>query len=965
MKFLKTFLLSLTLLLSAGAFAQNAAVKAVLLDESNGDPVGFATVSLTRSGETQPTKYTLSDEDGRVELTAVRRGTYTFKAELLGYKTYSVELKVENSEIDLGEIKMPLDNEQLEAAKISAVGNPVVIKKDTIEYSATSFRTTDNDVLEDLLKKLPGVEVSDDGSITVNGESISKITIDGKTFFLDDPQLASKNIPAKMVNKLKVIKKKSEQAEFTGIDDGEEETVIDLSVQPGMMKGLFGNVLGGVGYDVPSQDGVDAELRYQGNAFIGRFSDKSQVSVILNGNNVNNQGATNFAGNMMRDMRGGMGGSGEGITTSYMAGANGVFDLFDDKMELGGNYLYNKSINDVTQSSVRKTYLDDYNLTYNSSGASNTTSGGHRVGIRMEHKFSDNTSILFEPQINFGTGSYIQATTDTTYNDSLGSNPVSNSFTNNSGSNQNLSASGFLLFRQRLGIPGRTISVMANFSVSNNELNGINNNGTYSYENDDKETVDQSFNNTQNSYSLSGRAVYTEPLGNHFYLEANYSYSWSKSTSDKATYDVKTGEFSYEYSNNIINEYKRQEIGLNVLFQNTKLRAQVGFTAMPTNTYNRTTRYNSETGEYSPEEYDDFRWNFSPQVFLTADFSDYARLRMVYRGTSSQPSTSELMPVPDNSDPMDVSFGNPSLKPYFTHTVRMDYRFSNREKFSTVNVRFNGNYVQTPIVNALWYGTNGAQYSMPFNGPDSFNMNLFTFANIPIGDGTFSFNNFLNGSYSNSSSYVGSDIDMSVYEDEGYYTFMDQFIESFGDSDWYNEHITENTTRTLSVNERLRFMYRGTALEATLGASTRVNRSWYSISTVTDNTTTWNNKATGSVTWNWTAIGFSLKGEYNFNWYNGYSTPQESEHVLNAEISKTLFNNAITLAVRGYDILGQAKNLTVTDSSNYHSEVLSNTLGRYIIVSLTWRFGTMGGQRAGRGGPGGPGGGPGGPPPRG
>lgn len=970
MKFLKTFLLSLTLLLSAGAFAQNAAVKAVLLDESNGDPVGFATVSLTRSGETQPTKYTLSDEDGRVELTAVRRGTYTFKAELLGYKTYSVELKVENSEIDLGEIKMPLDNEQLEAAKISAVGNPVVIKKDTIEYSATSFRTTDNDVLEDLLKKLPGVEVSDDGSITVNGESISKITIDGKTFFLDDPQLASKNIPAKMVNKLKVIKKKSEQAEFTGIDDGEEETVIDLSVQPGMMKGLFGNVLGGVGYDVPSQDGVDAELRYQGNAFIGRFSDKSQVSVILNGNNVNNQGATNFAGNMMREMRGGMGGSGEGITTSYMAGANGVFDLFDDKMELGGNYLYNKSINDVTQSSVRKTYLDDYNLTYNSSGASNTTSGGHRVGIRMEHKFSDNTSILFEPQINFGTGSYIQATTDTTYNDSLGSNPVSNSFTNNSGSNQNLSASGFLLFRQRLGIPGRTLSVMANFSVSNNELNGINNNGTYSYENADniltsEEIVNQSFNNTQNSYSLSGRAVYTEPLGNHFYLEANYSYSWSKSTSDKATYDVDTGEFSYEYSNNIINEYNRQEIGLNVLFQNTKLRAQVGFTAMPTNTYNSTTRYNSETGEYSPEEYDDFRWNFSPQVFITADFSDYARLRMVYRGTSSQPSTSELMPVPDNSDPMDVSFGNPSLKPYFTHTVRMDYRFSNREKFSTVNVRFNGNYVQTPIVNALWYGTNGAQYSMPFNGPDSFNMNLFTFANIPIGDGTFSFNNFLNGSYSNSSSYVGSDIDMSVYEDEGYYTFMDQFIESFGDSDWYNEHITENTTRTLNVNERLRFMYRGTALEATLGASTSVNRSWYSIATVTDNTTTWNNKATGSVTWNWTAIGFSLKGEYNFNWYNGYSTPQDSEHVLNAEISKTLFNNAITLAVRGYDILGQAKNLTVTDSSNYHSEVLSNTLGRYIIVSLTWRFGTMGGQRAGRGGPGGPGGGPGGPPPRG
>lgn len=276
MKIFRCLLFLCAVITSVSVSAQNNVdIKAVLLDSESGEPVGFATVSITRDGQDTPTKYTLSDDKGNVTISSVRRGTYTLKAELLGYKTHTAQIKVENSDIDLGQIKLSPDTEQIDAATVSALGNPVIIKKDTIEYNATSFSTTDNDVLEDLLKKLPGVEVSEDGSITANGETISKITIDGKTFFLDDPQLASKNIPAKMINKLKIIQKKSEQAEFTGIDDGEEETVIDLSVQPGMMRGLFGNVLGGVGTDLPASDGTQSELRYQGNAFIGRFTDKS------------------------------------------------------------------------------------------------------------------------------------------------------------------------------------------------------------------------------------------------------------------------------------------------------------------------------------------------------------------------------------------------------------------------------------------------------------------------------------------------------------------------------------------------------------------------------------------------------------------------------------------------------------------------------------------------------------------
>ena len=215
---IRTFAFFLALFMSILASAQNSvSVSLRLIDSKTSDPVSFATVSLTVKGEEHPAKYVLSDSEGKATLEKVRRGTYILKAELMGYKAHSQEIKVEKP-LNLGDIKMDEDVEVLDAARVSDVGNPIIIRKDTIEYTASSFKTSDNDMLEELLKKLPGVEVESDGTITANGETITKITIDGKTFFLDDPQLASKNIPAKMIEKVKVVEKKSDQALFTGIE---------------------------------------------------------------------------------------------------------------------------------------------------------------------------------------------------------------------------------------------------------------------------------------------------------------------------------------------------------------------------------------------------------------------------------------------------------------------------------------------------------------------------------------------------------------------------------------------------------------------------------------------------------------------------------------------------------------------------------------------------------------------------
>ena len=969
------------------AFAQGGGtVTLSLTDSSTGEAVGFATVSITKPGNTKPYKYALSDDKGKTVFDKVAAGKYVLKAELLGYKPLIKDIEVKGK-LDLGALKMDPDKQVLDAASVSAAGNPIVIKKDTIEYNASSFKTTENDVLEDLLKKLPGVEVSEDGTVTANGQTISKITIDGKTFFLDDPQLASKNIPAKIIDKVKVVEKKSEQAEFTGIDDGNDETIIDLSIQKGMMNGLFGNVMAGAGHDVRKQvsgselSSGNGDWRYQGAGFLGRFTDKNQLSVVINGNNTNNRGFNDLAGSMMQGMRGGGGGMGRGsrgwgpgngITTSWMGGLNGNTSLFDGKMDLGGNYLYNNNETYVEEKSKKITYLDNHNLIYNNEGSNTTNSDGHRFGVRLEHKFSENTSILFQPQVSFGNGDFNEISKFSTLTEKDGTTTKTNDgFTSNTGSNNNWRTNGFFLFRQKLGKAGRTLSFNARYNFSGNETNGFNQSRTTTYDEFEAAVSDsiinQRFNQNQDTKSLSGRLTYTEPLGKGFFVEANYEASWNRTSSTKNTFDsgVVSG-FDYNnliynsvgekinevYSSEIINRYVNQRIGANFVYQKDKLRAQAGVSANPTDTHNETSGYDT---------YDSHVLNWAPQAMLWYDIDDNTNVRGFYFGRSQQPSVSQLMRVPDNTNPLSVSFGNMYLEPYFNHSFRSDFRHTNKKNFLSVNAGLDGGIVKNPIVNAQWYGTNGAQYSIPVNGKDSYNGSFRVMLNTPIAKSNFSVFLMSRASYSKSSSYVGSSsFDMGKYYEGDNYDaenfLADKFLEDFHSLDF-----TLNNLQTVGLMERLRLTYRNDVVELTAGGRTRMSKSWYTIANQSTNMT-WSNQVSASM--NWTVPGgLGIVADGNYNWYNGYTTDQGTQLILNAKITKMLFKDKFTLALNAYDILDQAKNLSVSDSSNYHTETLNNTLGRYIVVSLTYRFGNFGGKGGRRMGPG-MGRGPMGPPPR-
>ena len=925
------------------SYAQAGKVCARLVDASTGDALGFATVSLTRKNADEVYKYVLSNDKGEVLFEDVRNGSYSFRAELMGYKDLTLEIAVKGT-LDLGDLKLTEDKEVLEAASVSAVGNPVVVKKDTVEYNAGSFKTTEDDALVDLLKKLPGVEVGADGAVTVNGEAVKKITIGGKTFFLDDPSIASANLPARLIEKVKVVRKKSEQAEFTGFDDGERETVIDLSIKRDAFKGTFGKASAGVGKDIPSEGGL-GDTRFQSAAFAGRFTDKTQISLIYNGNNTNNRGFSDVSGTAVAGpLKNSVRNTGSGITTSYTGGANAVTEFFDGAMLLGGNYIYNNSANDVLNSSYKETYLkdaagNDYNrMTYKSSDDHEAVST-HRFGVRMEYK-TKNTWIVFQPQFNIKDESFVEKRTESVTEDRFhpgGGNGISDSKSDGTGRSRTLNASGMMFLSSKLGLPGRTLTVVGRYKFDKYDLSGINLSNTRYFESSRDSVVNQRYNLLTNSGNFSVKASYTEPLGNNFYASGVYSYEWKRTVSDKDFYN-----FDYErglYSDIIDPEYSLHgnslsqihNIGANLLYQSTSAHLQAGFFAVPSKIVNKTDKYDYDSG---------LIWNFSPQISAILSL-ERTELRLSYVGTSSHPDVDQLHTVADNTDPLDIRFGNPFLEPYFSHNLSGEFSYRESRKFFTLRGNFNAGMVKNPIVNSIWYGKNGIQYSMPFNGPNSANAGFNAFANAVIRQSGLSVTGNAGLRWNKSGYFVGNGVDMTTYETKGFYAFMDEFHGKSGMDIANDDRFVTNSTNTISPSGSLGMKYSLKTAEFRLNGGTSICKSWYKLGEdVNDNTTTFNNFVNLAVVWTIDPAGLTLKADCRHNWYDGYSgLVYEPETILDAEIQKLLFKKKCTLALRGYDLLCQAKTLSVSDASNYHMETYSNTLGRYVILAFTYRFG--------------------------
>jgi len=923
MKFVKEALIVLMIalfspsLLKGVELAKDFRIKIVLLDSISRGPIEFATISITPEGKTEALKYALTDASGWAEITGIPEGQYTVKAEYMGYKPF---VKVINSGggrlVDLGKVYIREQMNSLDAVVVTALGNPITVKKDTIEYNAAAFKTTDGDMLEQLLKKLPGIEIDSDGNITVNGKTISKVMIDGKTFFLDDPQLATKNLPAKIIDKVKVVERKSEQARFTGIDDGNQETVIDLSIRPGMMNGWFGNMTAGYGTDD----------RFQFTGMVGNFTSKSQVSILGNANNTNNRGFYDIAGGMMRNMRSSMGGGfsggsggvriggtvmnwgGSGITTSWMGGVNANTESSDKKLKISGNYLYSGSETVSETDKLRQNFLVDSSFNYAQESYSDNNTNGHRAGVELEYQLSDLTSILLRPSVNMNYGDFMDRNEFST--DGSSGTAINDGISESFGNNNSQNLSGDLLFRQKFNKTGRTFSVNFTYGYGNNEIDAFNKSTTNIYGDDPStEIVDQQYNVKQSNYNLGARATYTEPLGNKFYMELAYSYNFRKNNSDKESYNYNPVTEKYDirddvYSNTFENTFINQRGEFNIRKIGEKYNYSLGINVEPS--------YTKSTGD---RDIDRSVVNYSPTGMFEYEFSDNESMRIRYRGNTNQPSINQLQPVPDNSNPLYVPLGNPDLLPEFEHQFELGYRDTKKENFRTIDVRLEGRYTMDKIVNKTWYEEGGIQHTMPVNEQGVYSLSANVMYSTPLGKTKF---------YLMSNSRGG-----------------------FNKGVNYSNNI-RNLTNSLSLSEMLKLTYRGEKIELSAGGNAMYSYAWYTIEQQTK-PATWSNSVTLYA--NWTIPGgINLTTDFDYRFYLGYNSGyNDPAKVWNADISKLLFKNSATIRLKVYDILNQSKNVYRTTTDNYIEDVNTNTLRQYFLLSFTWRFGTFGDKESRKG----------------
>ena len=890
-----------------GTKAKGTYFRAVVLDSLTKAPIEFATLHAKYIGDQQPRKYALSDSAGVVVLQGLPVGRATITFEYMGYRQKKFTYDIKKGANEYGNLLVSEDNNVLDAVVVSAAANQMVIKKDTIEYNASSFKVNDTDMLEELIKKLPGVEIDENGNITANGKTINKVMIDGKEFFLDDPNLATKNIPAKIVEKVRVVERKSEQAQFTGIDDGDEETVLDLGIKAGMMQGWFGNVGGGLG----SQMQKNSDLKYEGAAMIGRFTDKSQISIIANGNNTNNRGFSDVAGNMMGGMRGGGGWMGRGVTTSWMGGVNANRNLKQENSDIQGNLMYSGSDRLIEETKDRATMLSpDRTMYTHESGYDKTYSDGYRFGGELDMKLSKNVSFLLRPNVNIGKGEYESLNE---FNTRTNADSTNRGVSRDFGENHNESVGTMMLWRFKFNKPGRTMSVNARYNYSNNESDGFNKSETYYFNNnviDSTSVIDQNVLRKERSNNINARLSYIEPLGKNFFVEGSYRYSYKKTNSDKNTYS-KASDGSYSvldpmYSTNYENTFITQQAELNFMKQEENYNITIGANMQPSTT--------KSVGQGRDTSYSVV--NFSPAARIDYRFSDDKFLRVRYRGRTSQPSINQLMPVNDNSDPLKITVGNENLKPEFTHSLSTEYRTNNRAKFSFFSAGADFSYTQDDIVSKKYYTEDGVMVSTYENTNKAvYSASGRIMLNTPIAKSNFSINSFTMVRYNNGISYV-----------------MDA-------GDW-----VENTTTNFNISEMLRLTYRNDWAEVIVGGRVNYRNAWYTVSSM-DDVSTWTNSVNGSV--NFTIPGgLNLRSDINHTFYIGYDEGyNKPTTVWNAELSKTLFKNAATLRVKVYDILKQSRNTSVTTTENYVQNVRNNTLGQYFMVTLTWRFGNFGDKK--------------------
>lgn len=906
MKSGKCLLMLLMILFSPMAFAQQSGVNVTgsVVEQGSDTPIEQATVRLLNVKDSAMVRGVVSARNGSFTLKNVKKGSYLLHITFIGYDPLYQPLQITGKKNPVNVGKLELSDGAIELGEAVVIGKApeITVRNDTVEYNADSYKVTEGSVLEDLLKKMPGVEVDSEGKITVNGKEVKKVMVDGKEFFSNDPKVASKNLPAKMIDKLQVLDKKSDMAQMTGFDDGEEETVINLTVKPGMKQGWFGNAYGGYG----SKD------RYEGNAMVNRFVNNDQITFMGGANNTNNMGFSDLASTMFSGMGGGGGrrggfGAGSGITSSGNAGLNFSKEFKPDKLTLGGNTRYSHSDNDARSKSDRQNILPGDSSSYdNSEAMSRTKSDNFGVDFRLEWKPDTMTQLIFRPSFSLShsmNDNFSDATTLDNERDTVNTNKSSN-YSESNGYNLNASID----FSRKLNNKGRVFSATLSGGNSDSYSDGMNRSDIVYFNQTDalkNSIIDQRSRYDNKGFNYRAYVSWVEPIGHNNFIQATYSISQRKQEALKnvynqdadGIYNVLDSAYSQSYRNNFIS----QRASLSFKSQRAKFNYTIGLNLDPS--YSSSENF---VGDTTLSKITRKVVNLSPMAQFNYMFDKRTNLRIMYNGRTSQPSMTQLQPVADISDPTNITIGNPDLNPRYTNNVFIRFQQFTPEKQRAFMIMANGSYIINDIVSYTSYNQEtGVKTTTYKNVNGNYSGNVRMMLNTPLKNKKFSINSMTMASFANSNGYINEE---------------------------------KNTNRNLILSERGGIDFRSSYLDLGVNGNIRYNATSNSLQKENNQNTF--NYGAGGYTTIYLPLNFKIESDVNWSTNSGYGDGFKQNEVLwNASASKSfLKNNQGTLRFKIYDILQQRSNISRSVTASYIQDSEYNTLGSYFMVHFIYRF---------------------------
>lgn len=900
---------AILLLMSQQLFAQSSgSIKGIVRDSSEHKTLNHATISILHN-DSATVAQAISGEDGSFFITSIAYGDFILKISFTGYETRFSNFTIDSANNKLNAGIIYLQQQAHELLGVVVQTPPIIIKKDTIEFNASAFTVKPNGTAEDLLNKMPGIDVDKNGNIKAQGETVQRVLVNGKRFFGDDPKTATQNLPSDVIDKIQVFDDLSDQSAFTGFDDGNRIKTINIVTKKNTS--YFGKIIGGAGN----------KSLYNAAANFNVFNDKQQVSFIGQVNNTNQQNFTaqDIFGSSGRGSggygRGGGGqyqqlqslnanGSNKGIITTAAAGLN-YRDQWGKNTIAYGSYFYNNLLTSNDQKILTENFVPGDSSIFNNQDQSSLRRViNQRINFNLETQFDTLNSLIIRPNVSFQqTNNSSNSSTGTTQGKGVvlnTSNASANSY--NDGYNGNVS----MLFRHKFLKKGRTFSLDVNGSGNSNKGNGNNFSVTDFYISgiDSVNTINQHYTSNTKANGISTTLAYTEPVGKHSQFELEYNYAYNKNTTDKITYDFDSATQKYSeidslLTNNYENTYTSNRVTLNYRYQGEKMYFSLGNGVQLGNLSSiNNTKDISLTQHYT---------NMYPSFSLRYNFTKTANFRFYYYGRTSQPDVTQLQPVIDNSDPLNVNIGNPDLKQSFSHSFRAMYSSFDRVHFSNIFASVRASFTANDIVSNI--------ITNPVTGAD-----------------TIRYTN-LNGGYN-----------ISAYFNYGFQLKKPKsnlnFTTNFSNTRSVNMiNNVINYTQNYSIGQTVKFTTNlKENFDLNLSATPTYNIARYSIQP--EQNQNYFSHILGVDATYYTKSGWILNTDFNYTAYtgraSGYNT---SVPMMNVALAKQfLKNKQAEFRLSVYDLLNQNVSIVRNVTENYIQDVQTKVLTRYVLLTFTYKL---------------------------